>query len=64
MALNPPLTMNGDPCRVEGEYFVMKRKGVEFEFKVENGNKYTGTGIVLYHLIKGYFNNCKISLLK
>lgn len=46
MALNPPLTMNGDPCRVEGEFFVMKRKGVEFEFKVENGNKYTGEGHV------------------
>ena len=35
MALNPPLTMTGDPCRVDGEFFVMKRKGVEFEFKVE-----------------------------
>jgi hypothetical protein len=24
----------------------MKRKSVEFEFKVQNGNKYTGKGIV------------------
>lgn len=59
MALNPPLTFNGDPCRVEGEFFVMKRKGVEFEFKVENGSKYTGEGLVyilFYNL--GYFDNC------
>jgi hypothetical protein len=46
MALNPPLTSTGEPCRVEGEYFVMKRKGVEFEFNVTNGNKYTGKGYV------------------
>ncbi len=46
MALNPPLTSNGEPCRVEGEYFVMKRTGVEFEFKVDKGNKYTGKGYV------------------
>ena len=46
MALNPPLNQMGEPCRVEGELFVMKRKAVEFEFKVQNGNKYTGKGIV------------------
>ena len=46
MALNPPLNQMGEPCRVEGELFVMKRKSVEFEFKVQNGNKYTGKGIV------------------
>lgn len=46
MALNPPLTETGDPCRVEGEFFLMKRKGIEFEIKVTNGNKYTGKGIV------------------
>ncbi len=47
MALNPPLNSMNDPCRVEGEYFVMKRKGVEFEFSVKGGNKYTGGGTVL-----------------
>ena len=26
MALNPPLNSLGDPCRVEGEFFVMKEK--------------------------------------
>ena len=44
MALNPPLDSYGNPCRVSGEYFVMKRDGVEFEFKVTGGNKYTGKG--------------------
>jgi hypothetical protein len=46
MALNPPLNSIGEPCRVEGEFFVMKRNNVEFEFKVENGSKYTGKGVV------------------
>jgi len=46
MALNPPLTDFGEPCRVEGELFIMQRKGVEFEIKVQKGNKYTGKGIV------------------
>lgn len=46
MALNPPLTDFGEPCRVEGEFFIMKRKGIEFEVKVQKGNKYTGKGIV------------------
>ena len=57
MALNPPLTFNGDPCRVEGEFFVMKRNGVEFEFKVENGNTYSGKGTVIFKLNKGCLNN-------
>ena len=47
MALNPPLNQYGDPCRVEGQFFVMKRKGIEFEFKVDKGNKYTGKGYVI-----------------
>ena len=33
MALNPTLDSMGNPCRVNGEYFILKRKGVEFEFK-------------------------------
>jgi hypothetical protein len=51
MALNPPMTNLGDPCRVEGEYFVLKRKGVEFEFSIHGGNKYTGKGYVKSNLI-------------
>ena len=46
MALNPPQANSGDPLRVEGEYFVMKRKGIEFEFVLESGHKYTGKGYV------------------
>jgi hypothetical protein len=46
MALNPPLSSSNDPLRVEGEYFVMKRKGVEFEFTLESGHKYSGKGFV------------------
>ena len=48
MALNPPQTSSGDPCRVEGEYFIMKREGVEFEMKVDKGNKYTAKGYVSF----------------
>ena len=47
MALNPPLDPQGNPCRVNGEYFILKRTGVEFEFKVSGGNKYTGKGRVI-----------------
>lgn len=47
MALNPPQTENGDPCRVEGEFFIMKRDNVEFEMKVDKGNKYTAKGYMI-----------------
>ena len=50
MALNPPLDAHGSPCRVNGEYFILKRTGVEFEFKVTGGTKYAG---------KGHVNNIK-----
>lgn len=47
MALNPPLTSEGLPCRVNGEYFIMNRGGVSFEMKVKKGNKYSGKGEVI-----------------
>ena len=47
MALNPPLNNAMEPCRVEEEHFVLKRKGVEYEFKVKKGNKYSGKGSVI-----------------
>lgn len=47
MALNPPMTNIGEPCRVEGEFFIMKREGIEFEMKVTGGNKYTAKGYVI-----------------
>lgn len=65
MALNPPLTLNGDPCRVEGEFFIMKRDGIEFEMKVENGNKYTAKGFCILSTSRIVcINNDKSSLFK
>jgi hypothetical protein len=46
MALNPPMTAAGDPCRVDGEHFILQRNGCEFEVKVNGGSKYAGKGIV------------------
>ena len=56
MALNPPLDQQGNPCRVNGEYFILNRTGVEFEFKVSGGNKYTGKGRVSKFIIIIYNN--------
>lgn len=65
MALNPPLTLNGDPCRVEGEFFIMKRDGIEFEMKVENGNKYSAKGFCILSTSRIVcINNDKSSLFK
>ena len=73
MALNPPLDAQGNPCRVNGEYFILKRKGVEFEFKVQGGNKYTGKGRVIKNIIiifillfldDTYFRSCNLSKRK
>lgn len=33
MALNLTLNLMGEPCRVEGEIFVMKRNNVKFDLK-------------------------------
>ncbi len=46
MALNPPLTGNGEPQRVEGEFFVLSRSGLEFEIKIENFHTLKGKGHV------------------
>ena len=47
MALNPPLNENGDPFRVDNnECFILQRKGIEFEVKVEGLGKMTGKGKV------------------
>lgn len=47
MALNPPLDNSGYPFRVLGEYFILRRTGIEFECKVKNGNKYMGKGEII-----------------
>lgn len=44
MALNPPLDNNGVPIRVEGEYFVLERKDMEIEVKIDGFSKSTGKG--------------------
>ncbi len=46
MALNPPISMDGLPLRVEGEYMVLKRKDIEVEFKTQNLGTKTGKGLV------------------
>ena len=46
MALNPPVSLDGLPLSVDGEYLVLKREGVESEFKVPQLGKYTGKGTV------------------
>lgn len=44
MALNPPQLADGTPTRLEGEYFVLNRKGIEFEVKIPNYGKKSGKG--------------------
>lgn len=48
MALNPPLTEQGEPYRVQGEVFILKRKGIDFEVKIDGLGKMSGSGIVIY----------------
>lgn len=48
MALNPPINSNGEPFRIEGEHFVMQRRGIDFEIKVEELGKMKGSGMVSY----------------
>ena len=48
MALNPPLDVLGQPLRVEGECFILQRKGIEFEVKVEGLGKMKGNGMVCF----------------
>ena len=47
MALNPPLTQNGEPYRIDhNEFFILHRKGIEFQIKVDGLGKMSGQGIV------------------
>lgn len=47
MAINPPISLEGLPLSVDGEYFVLKRKDIEVEFKVPEYGKQTGKGFVI-----------------
>jgi hypothetical protein len=48
MALNPPINDMGEPFRIENECFILQRKGIEFEVKVEGLGKMSGKGIVTF----------------
>lgn len=47
MALNPPITSNFEPCRVEGERFILKRNEIEFEVKVPQMGTFKGKGVLV-----------------
>jgi len=47
MALNPPISLEGLPLKVEGEYLILQRENIEVEFKIPNVGKKTGKGKVL-----------------
>mmetsp|Transcript_15339 Transcript_15339/g.23620 ORF Transcript_15339/g.23620 Transcript_15339/m.23620 type:complete len:153 (+) Transcript_15339:17-475(+) len=44
MALNPPLNDMGDPLRVQGEVYILSRKGVDFQVNIEGMGKLKGKG--------------------
>jgi hypothetical protein len=47
MALNPPLGINFEPLRVQGEHFCLQRMGVEFELNIKGMGKLKGAGKVI-----------------
>ena len=52
MALNPPLTANHEPLRIDhNEFFIMHRRGIEFEVKIDTLGKMAGKGIVSKFII-------------
>ncbi|CAI2376952.1 unnamed protein product [Moneuplotes crassus] len=46
MALNPPQMPDGEPIRVAGEYFMLKREAIEFECKIKDEGKFKGKGYI------------------
>jgi hypothetical protein len=51
MALNPPLTENFEPHRADNdEFFILNRRGIEFEVKIDTLGKMSGKGIVMLSL--------------
>jgi len=44
MALNPPLTFDGCPIRLDGEYFLRDKDKTEIEAIITNGGKRTANG--------------------
>lgn len=56
MALNPPINQDGQPMRVEGEYFAMLRKDMEIEIKIPGWSKLTAKGKVNQILLDFHYN--------
>jgi hypothetical protein len=46
MALNPPLAHDGRPMRVQGEFLVLQRCGIEFDVRIPNIGKRNAKGTV------------------
>lgn len=57
MALNPPLNTNGTPFRLQSEYILAERRGMEAEVKVEGKSKLKGNGIVYITTARMIFVN-------
>lgn len=56
MALNPPLAPTGEPFRIDSnEFFILNRRGIEFEVKVEGLGKMSGKGVVRSIFLKIVF---------
>ena len=51
MSLNPPLNENGEPFRIEGEHFILQRKAIDFEIKIDGLGKFKGSGLVSNYLM-------------
>jgi len=47
MALNPPISSNYEPLRVDGELFILKRKDIEWEVKCPDMGTYKGKGLCI-----------------
>jgi hypothetical protein len=46
MAVNPPINVNGIPFRLQDEYVLMERKGIDIEVKIPNKSSLSGKGKV------------------
>ena len=44
MALNPPVGPDGQPLRLPTEHFILERKEIDFEVKIDTIGKLKGKG--------------------
>lgn len=57
MALNPPLNNSGTPFRLDNEYILVERKGIETQVKVKGMSKLSGKGILYVTTARMIFVN-------